>query len=78
MEDRAGVTKRYPSCYHLRSFVLLSEPEMEAAVSPPASRDPHSPYLRIAAEAGSGAPPTTRPPRASVCAVSSRAPLAGL
>ena len=37
MEDRASVTKRYPSCYHLRSLVLLSEPEMEAAVSPPAS-----------------------------------------
>ena len=37
MENRASVTKRYPSCYHLRSLVLLSEPEMEAAVSPPAS-----------------------------------------
>jgi hypothetical protein len=32
MEDRASVTNRYPSCYHLRSLVLLSEPEMEAAV----------------------------------------------
>ena len=30
--DRASVTNRYPSCYHLRSLVLLSEPEMEAAV----------------------------------------------
>ena len=33
MGDRAN--KRYPSCYHLRSLVLLSEPEMENAVSPP-------------------------------------------
>ena len=52
MEDRASVTKRYPNCYHLRSLVLLSEPEMEAAVSPPASLDTHSPYLRLRAEAG--------------------------
>ena len=48
MENRASVTKRYPSCYHLRSLVLLSEPEMENAVSPPGSLDTHSPYLRIA------------------------------
>ena len=34
MENRASVTKRYPSCYHLRSLVLLSEPEMENAVNP--------------------------------------------
>ena len=52
MENRASVTKRYPSCYHLRSLVLLSEPEMEAAVSPPASLDTHSLYLRLRAEAG--------------------------
>ena len=51
MGDRAS--KRYPSCYHLRSLVLLSEPEMENAVSPPpASLDTHSPYLRLRAEAG--------------------------
>ena len=30
--DRASVTNRYPSCYHLRSLVLISEPDMEAAV----------------------------------------------
>ena len=35
MEDR--VTKCYPCCYHLRSLVLLSDPEMEAAVNPLAS-----------------------------------------